>query len=99
MQCDHCGRLRCTCPLPPDKTANYWLVAEDYRVMRAKDYADSKGHGGLAYLARMMKKHHKKREDAEAEARLRCEAAVEAAREQLTRLKKVLKVERPWEKK
>ena len=98
MQCDKCRSFNCTCPLPPDKTANHWVVAEDYQVMRAGDYADSKG-GNLTYLARTMRKHHPKRKDAEEEARLLCEAAVEAARAQLTRLKKVLKVDRPWEKK
>jgi hypothetical protein len=45
----------------------------------------------------MMKKHYKKREDAQEAARVACEAALEHTRQQLTKLKKTLKVERPWE--
>lgn len=99
MQCDTCGNLRCTCPPLPDTTEQHWVVAEDYTVQRAIDYQKNCGHGALAYMSRMMKKHYKKREEAEEAARFACEAAVEAARTHLSRLKKVLKVERPWERK
>lgn len=99
MMCIKCGNLRCTCPPPPDKTAQHWVVGDDYTVQRAIDYENSCGHGTLAYMNRLMKKHYKKRADAEEAARLACEAAVEATRQQLTRLKNILKVQRPWEKK
>jgi hypothetical protein len=97
MQCDKCGNLRCTCPPPPDKTQNHWVVGDGYTVLQAQAYQDSCGHGQLAFFSCMMKKHYKKCEDAQEAARVACEAALEHTRQQLTKLKKTLKVERPWE--
>ncbi len=75
-----------------------WVVGKNYEVMTAIEFQNSCGAGQLAFMERMMKKHYLKREDAEVAAREACEAAVESARQQLLRLKRVLKVQRPWEK-
>lgn len=100
MMCDACGELRCVCPPKEDRsTDNHWVVGDRYEVMTAIEYERSRGHGGLAHMQRLYKKHYPKREQAEEAAREACEAAVEAARQHLTDLKNVLKVQRPWEKK
>lgn len=97
MQCDKCGNLRCTCPLPEDKTLHHWVVGDDFEVMTVEQFL-SKVHPASRMRALVMKRYAR-RSVAEKAARLRCEAAVDEARARLLELKNILKVQRPWEQK
>lgn len=109
MMCDACGNLRCTCPPPPKKPNTSFIVTSDHRVMTVDEFDAAPENNRLKtkygsmplnpVMLRMGLQQFKFRPDAETHARERCEAAVEDARAHLARLKKILKVERPWESK
>lgn len=82
--------------LPPS-TDNFWIVGDGFTVLRAIDF--EKSGGRMGYFKRMSKQHFEFREHAETAARIGCENAVENTRADLTRLKNILKVQRPWEQK
>lgn len=98
MMCDTYGNVRCTCPLPEDATLHYWVVGDNFTVMTVKELLASV-HPVARTHARVMTKRYAHRSAAEKAARVECEAAVEAARAHLTKLKNILKVQRPWEQK
>lgn len=109
MMCDDCGNLRCTCPPKKEKPNKSWIVNHDFTIQRVQDFdadpannVSNTKYGPIPQnpvLLRFGRQQFKNREDAEAHAREMCEQAVEATRDRLTRLKKILKVERPWERK
>lgn len=80
-------------------TDNDWVVADDFTVMTALEFQESHACRQTAFLHRMSRKHYRTRLNAEKAARRTCEEAVEATRENLMRLKNILKVQRPWEQK
>lgn len=101
MQCDKCGNLHCTCPSKKEKPNKKFIVADDYQVMTVDEFdthlRSITSVNPLVY--RVGKLEFEKREDAEVHARERCEAAIEKCRAQLTTLRNILKVQRPWERK
>ena len=109
LACDKCGNIRCTCPPKKEKPNRNWIVKHNFTVQRVVDFdADPKNtatqtkYGPIPQnplLLRLGKKEFKTREEAEQHARELCEGAVEELRKRLTVMKKVLKVERPWEQK
>jgi len=106
MMCDRCWNLRCTCSPKKEKPNTNWIVKNDFTVQRICDFdADPENntmkmrYGAIPYnpvMRRVGAKEFKRREDAEVHARELCEQAVEQARENLLRLKKICKVIRPW---
>jgi hypothetical protein len=109
MQCDTCGKLHCVCPPKTEKPNRNFIVTGDFKVVTVAEFDADPANTGTQtrygripmnpIFYRMGKKEFKKRADAEVHARELCEAAVESARAQLTNLKNILKVQRPWEKK
>ena len=100
LQCDTCGMLHCQCPPKPiDEKLDHFVVDSTFAVCTGHEYLERRLWDWSAPLYFQYKEKFKKREDAEVGARVACEAAVEAARIELARLKKICKVERPWEKK
>jgi len=92
----------------PKKQPNKdWLVDHDFTIIMVDDFDKKYGTvqtrfgvvSGHPALKRHGWTHYKTREEAEVAARIKCEAAVEEARNHLTTIKKTLKVDRPWEKK
>lgn len=100
MMCNKCGNLRCTCPVKIQKPKTGWVVTGDFRVITTEE--DNKTYSKFPsslYLHQMQRAVYKKREEAEKAALTLCEEAVETQRKHLYELKRILKTERPWEKK
>ena len=87
-----------------------YIVDGYYRVVTIDEFDADPSHcklkmpGGEEFdidpaLHRLGKKEFTRRRDAEKHAREMCEEHVERARQELLRLKNILKVKRPWEKK
>ena len=98
LQCDRCGYIRCACPLPVDRKL-HWFVVDGFEVCTVEEFlfryrSEASVRMRLAFMTR-----YEHRFDAEELARIECEEAVNAARANLTRLKRICKVERPWEAK
>jgi len=81
----------------PASTDYHWVVGDDFVVQTAIDFERSCGSGRLAYMERMQKKHHEKREDAESEAEHLCLEAIAAAGTSLKELVETLK-DQPWKR-
>jgi hypothetical protein len=107
LMCNECGRVNCICPCKPEKPNKNWVVDSDYTVIQVhnfhKKYATIQTkYGpipGMTVIMLMGKEQFNTRREAEEQARLMCEKAVELLRTELLALKKILNVDRPWEQK
>jgi hypothetical protein len=80
----------------PDRpsTDQHWVVGDGFTVLRAIDY-QATCQTTMPYMARMMKTHYEKREDAEAAAK---QALMDAFEDLQTKLSKLRQIEhkKPW---
>ena len=94
--CDDCGTLRCECNRTT-RDDSFDFVIHDFEVLTVSEFRNRDSNASVFDL--MVKTKYETREEAELNARISCEEAVEAARQNLLRLKKICKVIRPWERK
>lgn len=100
MQCDTCGMMRCRCIVKPtDEKLDHFVVDWNFTICTVYEFLERHNGEWNAPSHLQFKEKFKRREDAEVSARLACEAAVESARAELLRLKRVCITERPWEQK
>lgn len=98
MQCDNCGKLRgCTCLKAEDRDLDKWIILDDWTVITKREFMNTHKSDRDWYTAIIAKKYSS-RARAMTAARIALEKLVEEHRADLIRLKKILKVERPWEK-
>jgi hypothetical protein len=97
MMCDTCGQVRCVCIRPEQDEQLDSFIVDRFEVMSVREFMDRHRGDVMLNMLLAMNKKYKTRLAAEKAARKACEQAVEAARFNLTLLKKTLKVDRPWE--
>jgi predicted RNA polymerase sigma factor len=73
------------------------FVVEGFEVITVREFCERFAGSNALNMRLAFKTKYKTRLNAEKAARKACEEAVEAARFNLTLLKKTLKVTRPWE--
>jgi len=83
-------------PFPPDRRLDWYIVRDDFVVSTAREFLEAGELEGQK-MRLVMKTRFERREQAELFARTSCEQSVEIARQNLIRLKRICKVERPWE--
>jgi hypothetical protein len=96
MMCDVCGQVRCICVQQVVDDSDSFVV-EGFEVLTVREFRERFAGSNALNMKLAFKKKYKTRLGAENAARKACEEAVEAARFNLTLLKKTLKVTRPWE--
>jgi len=97
MACSTCHQCRCTCPPPPDRTLEQWVVDSNYVAMRAPDFDAKYGFsyiGPTRYpdkaagtMRRMVMTHFETQAQAEAHALDRLTFAILKSEEQTALLK------------
>jgi hypothetical protein len=96
MMCDTCGQVRCICIQSVIDDSDSFVV-EGFEVITVREFRERFAGSNALNMRLAFKTKYKNRLNAEKAARKACEEAVEAARFNLTLLKKTLKVTRPWE--
>lgn len=74
-----------------------YIVTEDFRVLSAEQFLIENKNDPDADTRLAFKDQFSTRERAETNARTACEIAVEHARQELLRLKRICTTVRPWE--
>ena len=94
MQCDTCGKLRCVCPPKPDTSLKMWVIADDFKPMKAADFEKADG-SSMAHFKRIMRTHYPTKKAAKEAARELLLQAIKEARLNLCHLEKTLSPDSP----